>query len=98
MFSLKKAFFIFADQLGCVIKVFYILSFVSFWVVAGPANEIFNGQVFFFFHCLPVKQAINFKRFKIVSVIVNKHEEGLMRTKLLKEVFGQLKHGFQLRY
>lgn len=40
---LSKAFLVFADQLNCIIKVFYIVPPVPFWAIACPANKIFNG-------------------------------------------------------
>lgn len=39
---LKKTFFVFAHQLGCIIEIFYIIPPVAFWAIAVLANNIFN--------------------------------------------------------
>lgn len=77
MLLLSKIFLIFTDQFGYVIEVFHVILTVPLWAIAGPANEILNGQVFSFFDCPPVEQAVDFKGFKIISVTVNKHGGGV---------------------
>lgn len=97
-FLLSKPSFIFANQLGYIIKVFYIILHVPFWTIASPANMIINDQVFIFFDCPLIEQAIDFKGFKIINITVNKYREGLMWAELLKKIFEQLKSRLQLHY
>lgn len=40
---LSKPFLIFANQLSCIIKIFYIIPLILFWVVAGPINKTFKN-------------------------------------------------------
>lgn len=98
MFLLSKAFFIFIDQLDFIIEVIYIIPPISFWAIASPANKIFNGKLFLSFDCLFIKQVVDFKRFKIISITVNKHRGELMVAELLKKVFGWLIYGLKLCY
>ena len=96
--SLSKAFLVFADQLGYIIKVFYVVPPVPLWAVASPANEIFNGQTFTSFDCPLVEQAVDLKRFKIVSITVDKHSGGMMWAGAPKRVVERFGSRFKLRY
>lgn len=87
MLLLSKAFFMFVDQLNCVIEVFYIVPPILFWDVANPGNKIFNGKIFSSFDCPFVEQIVNFKKFKIINITINKHKKGLMVVGLLKKIF-----------
>lgn len=95
---LSKIFFVFTDKFGCIVEVFHIVPSVSFWAVANLANEIFNKQAFTSFDCPLVEQVVNLKRFKIVSIIVNKHGGGIIWIEAPKEVIKRLGSRFKLYY
>ena len=96
--SLSKALLVFADQLGCIVEVFYVVIPVPLWAVAGPANEIFNGQTLTSFDRPLVEQAVDLKGFKIVSITVDKHSGGMMWAGAPKRVVGRFGSRFKLRY
>lgn len=86
MHLLSKVPFIFAKHLEYIIKIFYIISRVFFWAVNNLANKIFNNQAVFSFNFPPVEQAVNFKKFKIFNIIVNKYKKKLIKAKLPKKI------------
>lgn len=98
MFSLSKAFRIFADQLGCIIEIFHIIPPVLFWAVAGLANKIFNSQTLTSCDCLLVEQAVDLKRSKSVSITIDKHGGRMMWVKVPKRVVKKLGSRLKLRY
>lgn len=95
---MSKAFFVFADQFVCIVKIFHIVTLIPFWAVAGPLNKIFNAQDLTSLDRLLVEQAVDLKRFKSVSIAVNKHGKGMMRMGALKWVVGRLANGLKLGY
>lgn len=95
---MSQVFLVFADQLGCIVKVFYVVPPVPLWAIAGPANKIFNGQTLTSFDRPLVEQAVYLKGFKIVSITVDKHSGGMMWVGAPKRVVGRFKSRFKLRY
>lgn len=48
MFLLNKAYLVFMDKYGCIIEVFNIILFLSFRVIAGLVDKIFNNEPLLF--------------------------------------------------
>lgn len=58
--SLSKAFFIFADKLCHIIKIFYIIPSILFKVVVNLVDKVLNGITPILPNCPIVKQAVDF--------------------------------------
>lgn len=75
MLLLSEAFFVFVDQLGCIIEVFYFILFILFLDIASPTNKIFYSHVFTsLIVCLLSKKSILKDLSLLVSYSTNTEE------------------------
>lgn len=77
---LSKSLLVVSDKVGGIIKIFDVVPSILFRSIPGPANKIFNYMALTFFYYLFAWQLVYLKEFDSVSVTVEKHGGGYVKT------------------
>lgn len=86
--SSSKGFLVVANKVGGIVKVFDVIPSIPFRIIPGPVNKVLNRTALVFLHYLFVKQMVYFKGFGSVSITLDKHKGGHVRTGAMKGVIG----------
>lgn len=85
---MNKDFFVVANKLKVIVKVFNIILSISFRSIPGLVNKVFNRAALAFLYCLFIKQMVYLKRFGGISITVNKYDGGYARMRAIVGVIG----------